>query len=172
MKKAKGFITTGWLFLATPLFMNCNHVKTQEMTKVPTQNDSIAMQEVHDFVKHCGTYFLATTEGDQPRVRPFGTIHIFDGKLYIQTGKVKKVSAQMGINPKIEICAFDGQQWIRIQAIAVEDDRREAKQSMLEAYPSLQGMYSADDDNTQVLYLKEVTATLASFSAPPKVLTF
>jgi uncharacterized pyridoxamine 5'-phosphate oxidase family protein len=130
------------------------------------------MQEVHDFVKKCGTYYLATVEGDQPRVRPFGTIHIFDGKLYIQTGKVKNVSKQMITNPKIEICAFDGSQWIRIQAIAVEDDRLEAKESMLDAYPSLKGRYSADDNNTQVLYLKNVTATISSFSGETRVIEF
>jgi uncharacterized pyridoxamine 5'-phosphate oxidase family protein len=130
------------------------------------------MQEVYDFVKKCGTYYLATVEGDQPRVRPFGTVNIFDGKLYIQTGKVKNVSKQMAANPKIEICAYNGSEWIRIQAIAVEDDRREAKQSMLDAYPSLQKMYSADDSNTQTLYLKDVTATIYSFSGEPKIIKF
>jgi uncharacterized pyridoxamine 5'-phosphate oxidase family protein len=131
------------------------------------------MQEVHDFLKACKTYYLATVEGDQPRVRPFGTIHIFDGKLYIQTGKVKDASKQMAANPKIEISAFNGaEEWIRVQAIAVNDDRLEAKVSMLEAYPGLQGRYAAEDDNMQVLYLKDATATIASFTAPPKVITF
>lgn len=133
---------------------------------------NIIMQEVYDFLKKCDTYYLATVEGDQPRVRPFGTINIFEGKLYIQTGKVKDVSRQMLANPKIEICAFDGTSWIRLQAIAMEDDRLEAKQHMLDAYPSLKNMYQADDDNTQVLYLKDATATLSSFGAPPKVITF
>jgi uncharacterized pyridoxamine 5'-phosphate oxidase family protein len=130
------------------------------------------MQEVYEFLKGCKTYFLATVEGDQPRVRPFGTIHIFDGKLYIQTGKVKDASKQMAANPKVEICAWNGEQWIRLQAIAVNDDRLEAKVSMLEAYPSLKGRYAVDDDNMQVLYLKDATATLASFAAPPKVIKF
>jgi uncharacterized pyridoxamine 5'-phosphate oxidase family protein len=131
------------------------------------------MQEVHDFVKKCGNYFIATVEDDQPRVRPFGTINIFDGKLYIQTGKIKKVAQQIKANPKIEICAFDGDsKWIRIQAVAVEDVRREARQSMLDAYPSLKNRYSADDGNTVVFYLKNVTATIASFSEEPKVITF
>lgn len=130
------------------------------------------MQEVHDFLKRCQTYYLATVEGDQPRVRPFGTVNIFEGKLYIQTGKVKSVSKQMMSNPKIEICAFDGQEWIRIQAIAVEDDRVEAKQSMLDSYPILQSMYSATDDNTQVLYLQDAVATISSFTAEPRVIEF
>lgn len=130
------------------------------------------MQEVFDFLKRCETYYLATVEGDQPRVRPFGTVDIFEGKLYIQTGKAKTVSKQMMANPKIEICGFNGQEWIRVQAIAVEDDRLEAKQHMLDAYPSLQGMYKAEDNNTQVLYLKDVIATISSFSGAPKVITF
>ena len=125
------------------------------------------MQEVHDFLKDCGAYYLATVEGDQPRVRPFGTVNIFDGKLYIQTGKVKAVSKQMGVNPKIEICAWNGDEWLRVKAIAVEDDRVEARQSMLDAYPELQEMYSATDDNTQVLYLKDAVATFASFAGSP-----
>jgi uncharacterized pyridoxamine 5'-phosphate oxidase family protein len=130
------------------------------------------MQEVCDFLKKSGTYYLATVEGDQARVRPFGTAHIFDGKLYIQTGKVKDVSKQMAANPKIEICACDGPNWIRIAATAVNDDRIEAKQSMLDAYPTLAGMYKADDANTQVLYLKDATATFSSFGGDPKVVKF
>jgi uncharacterized pyridoxamine 5'-phosphate oxidase family protein len=136
-----------------------------------TQEDS--MQEVSDFLKNCGAYYLATVEGDQPRVRPFGTVNIFEDKLYIQTGKIKNVAKQIAANPKIEICAYDGKaQWIRIQAIAVEDDRREAKQSMLDAYPSLQSMYSADDSNTLVLYLTDVVATISSFSGEARVIHF
>jgi len=123
-------------------------------------------------LKKCGTYFLATEEGDQPRVRPFGTIDIFEDKLYIQTGKIKDVSKQMLANPKIEISAFEGGNWIRIEAIAVEDNRVEAKQHMLEAYPSLQDRYSANDDNTQVLYLKDALATISSFTDEPKIIKF
>jgi len=130
------------------------------------------MQEVLDFLKKCDTYYLATTEGDQPRVRPFGTAHIFDGKLYIQTGKVKDVSKQMAANPKVEICCFAGDTWLRIAATAVQDDRLEAKESMLEAYPQLKGMYKADDDNTNVLYLEDATATFYTFGGKPKVIEF
>lgn len=130
------------------------------------------MQEVYEFLKKSGTYFLATTDGDQPRVRPFGTAHIFEDKLYIQTGKSKDVSKQMMKNPKIEICTMNGGKWIRIQAMAVEDDRVEAKQSMLDAYPNLKSRYSATDDNTQVLYLKDVIATISSFAGEPKVIKF
>jgi len=130
------------------------------------------MKAVCDFLNDCGAYYLATVDGDQPRVRPFGTALIFEDKLYIQTGKVKNVSKQMLANPKIEICAFSGEKWIRIEALAVEDDRIEAKKAMLDAYPQLQQMYSADDDNTQVLYLKDATATFYSFGGEPEVIKF
>lgn len=130
------------------------------------------MKEVFEFLDKCKTYYLATVDGDQPRVRPFGTVNVFEGKLYIQTGKVKAVSKQMKANPKIEICAFNGEDWIRVQATAVEDDRVEAKKSMLDKYPELQSMYSPTDNNTQVLYLKDATATISSFTKPPKVIKF
>jgi len=127
------------------------------------------MNEVYNFLKEAGTYFLATVEGDQPRVRPFGTADMFEDKLYIQTGKIKNVSKQMQANPKVELCAQKGGEWLRIQAVAVRDDRVEAKQHMLDAYPSLSGMYSATDNNTEVLYLKDAIATFYSFGAKPRV---
>ncbi len=130
------------------------------------------MQKVVDFLKRAETYYLATADGDQPRVRPFGTAHVFEGKLYIQTGKSKDVSKQIHANPKVEICAFKDGAWLRVAATLVEDDRREARQSMLDAYPSLQAMYSADDGNTEVFYLKNATATFSSFTAAPEVVTF
>jgi len=130
------------------------------------------MQEVIDFLKKAGTYYLATTEGDQPRVRPFGTAHVYNGKIYIQTGKIKSCSQQMAENPKVEICAFDDGHWIRIEAVAVNDDSIEAKQSMLDAYPMLKERYSAEDDNTQVLYLDDATATFASFGGEPRSFAF
>lgn len=130
------------------------------------------MQEVFNFLKKAGTYYLATVEGDQPRVRPFGTVNIFEDKLYIQTGKVKPCSKQMAANPKVEICAFAGGEWVRIAATAVNDDRVEAKESMLDNYPNLKANYSATDDNTQVLYLKDAVATFSSFTAPDRVVKF
>jgi uncharacterized pyridoxamine 5'-phosphate oxidase family protein len=130
------------------------------------------MQGVYDFLKKTQTYYLATVEGDQPRVRPFGTIDIFEDKLYIQTGKIKEVAKQLSKNPKLEICAFDGSKWIRVQAVAVEDDRREPKQHMLDAYPDLKGMYSADDGNTQVWYLKDGIVTITEFGKEPEIIRF
>jgi uncharacterized pyridoxamine 5'-phosphate oxidase family protein len=130
------------------------------------------MQDVYDFLKKCNTYYLATVEGDQARVRPFGTIDLFEGKLYIQTGKAKDVSKQMVANGKVELCAFDGEAWLRVAATAVEDDNLEARIHMLDAYPSLKGMYKADDGNAQVFYLKDATATFSSFKGAPKVVKF
>jgi uncharacterized pyridoxamine 5'-phosphate oxidase family protein len=131
-----------------------------------------AIERAEKFLKDAGTYYLATVEGDQPRVRPFGTAHIFDGKLYIQTGKVKPVSKQLHINPKAEISAFVNGEWIRIACELIEDDRREARVSMLDAYPTLRGMYNEDDGNTEVFYLKNATATYSSFTKAPEVETF
>lgn len=130
------------------------------------------MQEVHDFLKKCGAYYLATAEGGQPRVRAFGTIHLFEGRLYIQTGKVKDVSKQMTANPRVEICAFDGDEWIRVAATVIDDPRVEALESMLDAYPQLKDRYSATDGNCQVLYLKDATATFSSFTAPSRTVEF
>ncbi len=130
------------------------------------------MERIVEFLKTAGVYYLATVENDQPRVRPFGTAHIFEGKLYIQTGKVKPVSKQIHANPKVEICAFRDGEWLRIAGELVEDDRREAKQSMLDAYPELGNMYSADDGNTEVFYFRNATATFSSFTKQPETVTF
>lgn len=130
------------------------------------------MQEVYEFLKNAGTYYLATVEGDQPRVRPFGTIDLFEGKLYIQTGKVKPVAHQMKQNPKVEISAMYEGKWIRIAAEAVLDERVEAQAHMLAAYPSLARMYQPGDGNTEVYYLQNATATISSFAEAPKVITF
>ena len=130
------------------------------------------MQEVYEFLKQCGTYYLATVEGDQPRVRPFGTVDIFEGRLYIQTGKVKDVSKQIQENPKEELCGFADGKWLRVSGRLVRDDRVEAKEHMLAAYPSLQKMYSATDDNTEVLYFENATAVFSSFTSEPVVIHF
>lgn len=130
------------------------------------------MKEVYDFIKECETYYLATQENGRPRVRPFGSIDLFENRLYIQTGKIKDVSKQMAVNPFIEICCFNGDRWLRVEAMAVEDDRQAARQHMLDAYPSLEGMYAADDGNCQVLYLKDATATFYSFGADPRQVYF
>ena len=130
------------------------------------------IETVCTFLKSCGTYYLATAEGDQPRVRPFGTIHIYEGKLYFQTGLVKDVAKQLADNPKVELCGFQDGKWIRVSGEAVHDPRTEAQASLLEAYPSLQGMYKAGDGNTAVYYLKNAAATISSFTEAPVTLTF
>ena len=130
------------------------------------------MEEVVKFLKDADEYYLATMDGDQPRVRPFGTAHIFDGRLYIQTGKIKTVSRELHKNPKAEICAFKNGEWLRVSGELVEDDRIEAKVSMLDAYPNLKSMYKADDGNTEVFYFKNATATFYSFTKEPRTVKF
>lgn len=130
------------------------------------------MEEVFEFLKKCGVFYLATEEGDKPRVRPFGAVNIFEGKLYIQTGKTKNVSKQMQVNPNVEISGFANGKWIRLEGKVVRDDRREAKASMLDANPELKGMYSADDANTEVLYFENAKATFCSFTESPKIIEF
>ena len=124
------------------------------------------IERTASFLKEAGTYYLAMADGDQPRVRPFGTAHIFEDKLYIQTGKIKDVAKQIMNNHKVELCAFKDGNWIRVCGELIEDDRREARVSMLEAYPSLKKMYDADDGNTVVFYLKNAKASFCSFTAP------
>ncbi len=128
------------------------------------------IERVYRFLDEAQTYYLATVEGDQPRVRPFGTALLYDGRLYIQTGKVKAVSRQIAQNPKVEICAFQGNDWLRVAGELVNDDSRDVKAAMLEKMPSLKAMYSADDDNTQVLYFKNAVATFSSFTKEPETI--
>ena len=133
---------------------------------------SEGIKKVCDFLDEAQTYYLATAEGDQPRVRPFGTALLYDGKLYIQTGKVKAVSKQIAANPKVEICAFKDGKWLRLAGELVNDDSRDVKAAMLEKMPALKAMYSADDDNTQVLYFRNATATFSSFTEAPEIINF
>ena len=130
------------------------------------------MNEVYEFLKKCGTYYLATTDGDQPRVRPFGTVDLFEGKLYIQTGKVKDVAKQMKANPKVEISGMAEGKWIRLAAEAVLDERIEAQTHMLDAYPSLKAMYKPGDGNTEVYYLRNAKAQICSFADAPQTFEF
>ena len=128
------------------------------------------MKETQEFLKSAGVYYLATVDGDKPRVRPFGTAEIFENKLYIQTGKSKDVSKQIEKNPNVEICAFKDGKWIRVSGNLVRDDRVEAKKDMLDKNPNLRGMYNELDDNTEVLYFESATATISSFTEEPKII--
>ena len=130
------------------------------------------IEKVCKFLDDARTYYLATAEGDQPRVRPFGTALVFEGKLYIQTGKVKNVSKQLAANPKAEICAFAGGKWLRVAGELINDDRIAPNAAMLEKHPELKGMYKAEDDNTQVLYFRNATATFSSFTEAPETFSF
>lgn len=132
------------------------------------------MKRVYDFIKEAGIYYLATLDGNKPKVRPFGTINIYDGKLYIQTGKVKEVSKQIHNNPYVEICATskDGSKWIRLSGVLKEDERLEAKKDMLDHYPDLRSMYDEKDDNTEVFYFESGECAFCSFVAPPEIVKF
>ncbi len=137
-----------------------------------TSDLEAAMERVVNFLKEAGTYYLATVDGDKPKVRPFGTVLLYDGGIYIQTGKVKDVSKQLHKNPNAEICAFKDGQWIRVAGELIADERREVKKAMLDAYPQLRGMYSEDDGNTEVFRFKNATATICSFTAAPETINF
>lgn len=130
------------------------------------------MEQVAQFLKEAEVYYLATADGEKPRVRPFGTAHIFEGKLYIQTGKKKAVAKQIAANPNVEISAFKEGKWIRLSGELVEDVRREARVSMLDAYPELKAMYDPDDGNTVVYYFKNAEAVFCSFTEAPKTVRF
>ena len=154
------------------------HAQNDAPASTPTTTNpeeaAMSMQKTYQFLKSAGHYYLATVDQDQPRVRPFGTALIFEDKLYIQTGRSKNVAKQLVANGKCEICAMYGDEWIRISGVLADDNRREPKAAMLEAHPALKSMYSADDDNTMVLYFKPgtVTSTIWSFSHDPIVMKF
>jgi len=158
--------------------LGCNHFSAKDNPKLSTDGSRAmpinALPRTCQFLRDAGHYFLATVEGKQPRVRPFGTALIFEGKLYIQTGRRKAVAKQILANGRVELCAMKNDEWIRVTGILKEDPRREAKAELLNAYPSLKKMYSPDDDNTMVLYFVpgSVTATISSFNHPPVVLKF
>ena len=162
--------------LATILVAVLCVCQAAEANKTNSEEErTMSIQNTYQFIKDAKTYYLATVEKDQPRVRPFGTIHIFEGKLYIQTGRKKNVAQQLLANGKAEICAFKDGKWIRVSGVLVDDPRREAKASMLSEYESLKKIgYSADDENTMVLYFQPgtVTSTIYSFTNPPEVMKF
>lgn len=165
------------LAIFTVLALNAN-------TQVDNQKNNGGMEKVYEFIKKCKTYYIATSENvttnvngqtvtvSQPRVRPFGTINLFENKLYIQTGKKKRIAKQLADNPKAELCCFDGSKWVRLSGELIPDERIEAKKSMLDAYPELRGMYNENDDNTIVYYFKSATAYISSFSAKDEEIHF
>jgi len=162
MKIISAFLVLAALLAST----SCTHCdkKACPANEAPMDARAAAMRQTHDFIKNAGHYFIATVDKDQPHVRPFGTIHIFEGRLYIQTGRKKKVGRQLKSNGKIELCAMKDDKWIRLSGTVAEDPRHEAKSSMLDAYPSLKKIYSPDDDNTMVLFFVPGTATATIYS--------
>lgn len=130
------------------------------------------MEKVCEFLQKAHVFYVATIEGNQPRVRPFGIAHIIDGKLCVMTGKKKPVSKQISANPNVEVCACIDNEWVRIEGKLIEDDRIETRQAMLDAYPFMKKTYAADDGNMQVLYFKDATATFDSFNGEHEVIKF
>ncbi|MBQ2522750.1 MAG: pyridoxamine 5'-phosphate oxidase family protein [Prevotella sp.] len=132
------------------------------------------MKEVQAYLKECGAFFIATVDGDQPRVRAFGVSEIIDGRLYIMTGKVKDVFKQMAANGKFEICALkpSGSEWMRVSGTLVNDETLSVKETFLERNPSLKAMYKADDDNMAVLYITNGVARFCSFAAQERKVAF
>ncbi len=166
---AKNFIP----LFAVMLVCLCGGAAAQEKVPEKAQAKTPAtIVDVRDFLKKTRTYYLATVDGDQPRVRPFGTVMLYEGKLYIQTGRKKNVSKQISRNGKVELCAFDGSCWLRLAGNLVDDDRRAPKEAMLNEYPGLKKMYSPDDGNTQVLYFKDATAVFNYFGRPAVTVKF
>ena len=160
--------------LALVALCGCRTIATLQPATLDPEESAMSMQKTYQFLKDAGHYYLATVDQDQPRVRPFGTALIYEGKLYIQTGRRKNVAKQLIANGKCEICAMKGDEWIRISGVLIDDNRREPKAAMLDAHPGLKGMYSPDDDNTMVLYFQPgtVTSTIWSFSHDPIVMRF
>ena len=155
--------------------------ESSEVTNEVVNNDTISkemkeahMQEVQAYLKECGAFFIATADGDQPHVRPFGVSEIIDGRLYIMTGKVKDVYKQMAANGKFEICALkaSGSEWMRLYGTLVNDETLSVKEEFLNRNEGLKSMYKADDDNMAVLYITNATARFCSFSAPERRVTF
>ena len=130
------------------------------------------MKETYEFLKKCNVFYIATIDNDKPRVRPFGAVNIFEDKLYLQTGKVKNVFKQIELNNHVEICGYSDGRWIRIETELIDDDRIEAKKSMLDNNPELRSMYNEEDNNTKVLYMKNAKATIYSFTEAPITMEF
>lgn len=155
-----------WALLLVLAVVSLTPIKAQDMEKVD-------VTEIYNELKECGVFYLATVDGDQPRVRPFGALAVYEGRLYLQTGKVKNVYRQLAANGKFELCAMKTMgSWIRVSGRLVLDDRLEAKQWMLDQNPTLERMYSADDDNTAVLYIEDGVATFSSFVDEPRTVSF
>lgn len=131
------------------------------------------MNEVFEYLRNCDTFYLATMEGDQPRLRPFGAVSSFEGKLYIITNNQKSVYRQMLANPKVEICGMVDGTWIRVAGEVKEDLRREARLAMMEANEdALSSMYTVDDKLMTVFYFTQARAAICSFTSEPRLIDF
>ena len=189
LQKKKNMRKTIFAFALLAMLAACNQ-SSKTTQPVETESEAAAaeeaadtidaetrqenMQEVQAYLKECGVFYIATTDGDQPRVRPFGVSEIINGQLYIMTGKVKDVYKQMAANGKFEICALkpSGAEWLRLSGTLVADETLAVKEEFLERNPSLKAMYKADDDNMAVLYVTKATARFCSFTEAEKKVNF
>jgi len=148
--------------------------QTEAADSIDPQTRQANMEEVQAYLKECGTFFIATVDGDQPRVRAFGVSEIIDGRLYIMTGKVKDVYKQMAKNGKFEICALkkSGSEWMRLSGTLVNDETLAVKEEFLNRNEGLKSMYKADDDNMAVLYITNATARFCSFTEQERKVNF
>lgn len=129
-------------------------------------------QRVYDYLLANAPFFIATVDGNQARVRPFGALNIFEGKMYIVTSHAKRVAKQLAKNSNVELCAVNGTEWVRVAGTLVEDERVEAKKSMLDANPNLRSMYNENDENIAVYYFTNATATFSSYAGDGDVVKF
>ncbi len=131
------------------------------------------LQEIKDYLAECRVFYLATVDGDQPRVRPFGVSEIYNGRLYLMSGKSKEVFKQLVANPKFELSATkaNGAEWIRVSGRLVNDDDVVMKQYLLDQNPELKQLYKADD-NMAAMYITDGEARFFSFNEPERRVKF
>lgn len=175
------FVGATDIFTTDQYEINCSLLNTSHNNKVKHYNKKKRgkkimaadkdLKKLHQFLKDAGTYYLATEDGDTPRVRPFGTALLFEDKIYILTAKAKNVSRQIEKNPKFELSVMDkDDRWIRVSGKLKEDNRIEVHYAILEEYPHLKNAYTAGDDNTNTLYLDIDNAVIYSFTEEPEIL--
>ena len=118
------------------------------------------MSKVNDFLTEAGVFFLATCDGDQPKLRPLGAHFEFDGKVMFGVGDFKDVYRQLAANPKTEIVAAkpDGH-WLRYTGKAVFEDDPGYAEKALDAMPQLRGIYNEETGHKMMMFhLEEATA--------------
>lgn len=116
-----------------------------------------AAKKVYEFLEDAKTFYLATMEGNQPRVRPYGAMLFFEGKNYIMAFGQTNATRQIAANQKAEICAFKGRT-LRIECKLVEDNRPEVGKALVDKMPVLKPVLGENGENGVMYYLKDATA--------------